>query len=87
MLTKLEFVALCAVIAISGAAAWTASQQLSSMSLTYGKPGIGRSFPASAFGGARPFLREEGDSFDELPLGPFSQLCVKGAARGDPIAG
>jgi hypothetical protein len=85
MLTKLEFVALCAVIAISGAAAWTASQQLSSMSLI-AKPGIGRSFPASAFGGARPFLREEGDSFDELPLGPFSQLCVKGAARGDPIA-
>jgi hypothetical protein len=42
------------------------------MSLTYGKPGIGHSVPASAFGGARPFLREEGDSFDEVPLGPFS---------------
>jgi hypothetical protein len=72
MLTNPEIVTLSAVIAICVVATWTARQQPLSMSLIFGAPSIVRSVPASAFGGAKSFLREEEDSFDQAWLGPFS---------------
>jgi len=72
MLSNLEIVALSAVIAICVAATWAARQQPSSTSLIFGAPSMVRSFPASAFGGARTFTCKEEESFDEMSLGPFS---------------
>jgi hypothetical protein len=51
MLTNLEIVTLCAVIAICVVAAWKATQQPSSMSLIFNAPSIVRGVPAGAFGG------------------------------------
>jgi hypothetical protein len=42
------------------------------MSLINGEPSIVRGIPASAFGGARSFSREEEHSFDEVLFRPFS---------------
>ena len=71
-MTTFETVTLSAVIALRMAAAWTARQLTSSMSLIYGEPSIIGSVPANTFGAATSLSREGKHSFDEVLFRPFS---------------